>query len=286
MMEKIQLSSFNSYFELFVAFTSAYSGLPGFNTFINTLSLKKYEKKNFSYHKRINELKQDYNVISKNSSEMAAFLSRKIPDLEFHLVKIKKVEQIADNIFSGLSFRPMFYLVCSIYIGLIIIGGMQGQLGNITVFITCFVITFYCIIYFIRAKSNLKKCATNEDFNYENIRYSTKKLVGTFFIICIFTIILCWVFSHYVTSCNWLINHCNYRIRTSWINIQVNEIIKSLIILGTISISVIPFYLYYKREKLFFQFLKERFEKEKAEIDKLLADIRDFESLSSKIFKK
>ncbi|MBK7957223.1 MAG: hypothetical protein IPK03_03395 [Bacteroidetes bacterium] len=169
----LSLNNFNSFYEIIVGFSGAYTSVKSISAFFNEASLRKYtrdksfidEKKKFSDQffsvtKESRLINRDYKL----KQELADFETQ----LEIAEEHINHIEYIA----TGEMFKSVFTLTGSFYLCMVILTCFSGVFNdNLLILIAsniCLIYTLYFVYMFIKVKYYTKNINSNS-FNKHNI---------------------------------------------------------------------------------------------------------------------
>ncbi|WP_018342377.1 hypothetical protein [Cytophaga aurantiaca] len=251
-MDELKIGDFNSYFELFVAFTFAYSGLSGFKDYINVASFHAYATILEKYSASLRET--HLTVLIGGSERTKKWLNDKKDLAEIQLNLLRKIIVHSNAIFDGTAFRSQFYLTGAIFLSLIILSGFEKAIGDTVTFITVFFISLISICYNRYANWRLTLQAKGKiDEIYIEKLMSSKVLMIIYLIFFISSVGIGYLV-HYKYSLILLNTICFETID----KVYLITVLKVSFILSFLLISLLPYLSYYKRRKFFVKYFDSR----------------------------
>ena len=145
----IELKDLSSFFELFVAYTFAYSNLSSVKDGVNKASVKDLDDKVKEYELQYikeSENANDISVVNK-SSELSPLITTKVDELNKKVQCLRQLKQVTDIFYSGDFLRPIFYLTGATYLFFIILSAFQNYLGDLAVIIIINLLFLYITLY-------------------------------------------------------------------------------------------------------------------------------------------
>lgn len=252
MSAQIDLKDLTSFFELFVAYTFAYNNLNSVKEGVNKASVKNLDEKVDEYEKTFkseSEKVLDISVADQNI-DLSGVTAGKLEDLNQTISDFKTIKQVTYVIYSGDFLRPVFYLTGAIYLFYILLSAFQNFVGDLTVLLIIDSITFCTWIFYIYYYINYIKPYTKGDFKNLNWEFPTKRTLKHFSVLASIVVVLSIIYSSYLHENYPQIGIYNDRKLANFCFFSKIDIYNFLSVCGVLSLSIIPFSVFYYREKM------------------------------------
>lgn len=283
---QIEISDLNSLFELFVVYTFAYNSLQPFQNHINKSSVKTMDDKIKEFSKKVAKESDDYATLLKinnNSEIIKTLLGNSVNSIQPTLKALKDVKQVAENIYSGLIYRPLFYLTGAIYLIYIVLGAFQDYVGNTTIFFTTVSTTIAVYLFHWHYSYTILRHYKTVDLDKIELKYETKKAIKLFIVIILIVFVIASFISMYI--------HNNYGVfkdecdkiflfiftRKEWAQI--------ISVASILSIAALPYWTFYKRERDFAKGVEDKFSEIENKLSQEIKDLQGLSNVTSKYLK-
>ncbi len=252
----VQFSNFNSYFELLVAFTFAYASLKGFKDYINRVSLRAYDS---FYSQKLQDVLAAVQVVAGPQTKPA------IEEVNFNQYRdeIEKIEKICLGFYDDTFLQPMFFLAGLEYLFFLFIGGFQGQLGHLTVYLTVCLVFLFTVAYYLFVLIKLRQYSRHQT-SPDNKKWLSSYIVLRTFGILNFAFLFVAAYLSYLIRSRGLSmfqdSDCfqGFFFCCGW-----KQLWESLGVMMAFAISVVPYLIYFFRNRLFIVHLEEAFDEKK-----------------------
>jgi|GEM_PF-5267075 len=275
-MREFFICDFNSFFELLVAFTFAYSGLEGFREYFNKISSRDFDSQRIKNH--IENLKtiRSRLVVFKGTNAFEHYQA-KAASAENAIEDWEAIDRERLGIYDGTKFRVMFYLTGALYLYFIILCGFHTVLNTITEYFTIAFLSAIALLYHLITWFVLSKHAKNEKTRWGFIqKIGTQTFVKAFVMICISATVLSFIISPHIDKYQLLYFDLQNRPIADIIPSTRLEMVKVVIMSLVMSVSLVPYWLYYKRKNYFLDHYQRRSDETERNIETLSKDISSF----------
>jgi hypothetical protein len=259
-VESLSLSNFNSYFELLIAFTFAYAGLPGFKEYLNRVSSREF---NDLYE---GEIKKLSHTLQLHSDTIRKTFVQDFEKLQTaYIDELTKLESTAKNFFNGTYFQPMFFLTGLVYIFFIIVGGFQESLGREVVFLYVLLVFALSMLYFgfvfLRLFIGVRR---NQDFN-DKWWLSSYWILPIYFGLCTVLLFLSMFIVHkFSQEISDLADNKHILLQGTFLECRLLFFIETVLVMMALLISIVPYVIYYFRNEMFNATIEKAFTQKEA----------------------
>lgn len=275
-MDEFFLCNFNSFFELMVAFTFAYNGSPHFREFINKVSTHRLNSEvTRKYKEQLEDIASQMILFAGADDQAQKHYTKKLEKVKTYVNEMDAISQSANDIYEGRPFKHIFMLAGSVYIFFIIICGFHPILNNTAEYLIILLLSFLSSIVYIKTIRFIRRASKGKKPRPTFLEENTAAMLA-----CVFWTTLVISIIIFLTSFileDFLIRKFYADISVSWANwmpITWLDVFKMIVVIAVISVSLIPFGVFYLRRWLFFGHHNTRWDSAEKSAASLIEDIQ------------